>query len=264
MSKKFDRHESCPQCGSKDNVGVWDDGQKFCFSRCGYYIPGSSNLSITDLRARLQLIRTKEESKTGAAFLPFDFTLVIPDKPLAWLKQYGITDQERFKHKIGWSEFYESLVLPAFDLYGNILVVQRRYFGTEDFPKYHTKGYPESCLWTVRPRGSENPSVPEDTYNGTLVVVEDYVSAIKVGRQAEVMPLWGSHFSMDKLNKTSDRWSEIVYWLDFNKTSEAVKYRMEAEVFFVKASTVVTPKDPKDYDDREIRTILKDATGGVV
>lgn len=32
----FVRHDSCPECGSKDNLAVYDDGSYFCFSYCGY------------------------------------------------------------------------------------------------------------------------------------------------------------------------------------------------------------------------------------
>jgi twinkle protein len=32
-------HEPCPQCGSKDNLGRYDDGHGFCFG-CNYYEPG--------------------------------------------------------------------------------------------------------------------------------------------------------------------------------------------------------------------------------
>lgn len=36
---QFLRHESCPRCGSKDNVGVYDDGRKECYSpNCDYLI----------------------------------------------------------------------------------------------------------------------------------------------------------------------------------------------------------------------------------
>lgn len=32
----FVRHESCPKCGSKDNLAIYDDDSYFCFSHCGY------------------------------------------------------------------------------------------------------------------------------------------------------------------------------------------------------------------------------------
>jgi len=32
----FVKHDSCPNCGSKDNLAVYDDGSYYCFSNCGY------------------------------------------------------------------------------------------------------------------------------------------------------------------------------------------------------------------------------------
>jgi twinkle protein len=40
----FRRHEPCPECGSKDNVGVWANGNEHCFSlECNYHITGTGN-----------------------------------------------------------------------------------------------------------------------------------------------------------------------------------------------------------------------------
>lgn len=35
----FKYHAPCPNCGSKDNLAVYDDGSYFCFSHCGYKSP---------------------------------------------------------------------------------------------------------------------------------------------------------------------------------------------------------------------------------
>lgn len=35
----FVRHESCPKCGSKDNLAIYDDGSFYCFSACGNISP---------------------------------------------------------------------------------------------------------------------------------------------------------------------------------------------------------------------------------
>ena len=35
----FVRHEPCPNCGSKDNLAIYDDGSYHCFSDCGYTKP---------------------------------------------------------------------------------------------------------------------------------------------------------------------------------------------------------------------------------
>lgn len=260
MTKDFVRHEACPQCGSEDNVGVWSDGQKFCFGRCGYFVPGSTRLSREDLRKRLDHVKLQEQKNVNA-HLPFDFTLALPPAPLDWLRQYGITDEERFRFKLGWSEYYESLILPAFDIWGNLLVVQRRYFGSESgIPKYHTKGRPEGVIWTVRPVGSTDPASLGDTFNGDLVVVEDVISAIKVGRVAEATPLWGCAMSDSKLGQIMARWGYIMYWLDNNKAVEAAKMRSKTSVF-AGSSTIVTEKDPKCYEDDEIRAIIRASCG---
>lgn len=234
-------------------MGVWSDGQKFCFSHCGYFVPGHGGLNIEDIRAQL---RNQQKDPSAPLRLPFDYTPVLREDAVAWLDKYGITLAERFKYKIGWSELYESLILPAFDVWGNLLVCQRRYFGTGDWPKYHTKGRPESVVWTARPSGGSVGNNPEAPYDGRIVIVEDYVSAIKIGRQAEAMPVWGSFLSNPQLNRLADRWSELVIWLDFNKTGEALSIRTRAACFFNTANVVSTEKDPKDYSDAEINNYL--------
>ena len=40
----FIRHEPCPSCGSKDNLGRYTDGHAHCFG-CGYYEHGDGTIS---------------------------------------------------------------------------------------------------------------------------------------------------------------------------------------------------------------------------
>lgn len=254
--KTFVGHESCPQCGSKDNVGVWSDGQKFCFGGCGFIVSGYKGMSIEDIKKQLKYEEEKEKRNATVA-LPADYSLFIRSDAQGWLEKYGITKEEQFRYKFGWSEIYESLVLPAYDLGGNLLVCQRRYFGQGAFPKYHTKGYPESVVWTTRPRSADFRPEPRDTYNGTIVIVEDVLSAVKIGRRNEATPLFGSNLSLGQIKRLSDRWEEVIFWLDFNKTKEAMKYRLKAAPYFNAAWVVSTEKDPKDYSDSEISEFIQ-------
>lgn len=253
--KEFLRHESCPSCGSSDNVGVWSDGQKYCFGHCGYFVIGHSGLSLEAIRDRLS-----EESKRLAGIskpivLPIDYSFVIPEKAAEWLRKYKIRDHERMKYKIGWSEIYESLILPAYDDFGNLVLYQRRYFGIrEGVPKYHTRGFPEKTIWTVCPRGNSHGN--GDGKSTKLVLVEDFLSTIKVGRHTECSPLWGSSLSNTKLLQLAQIWPEVVFWLDFNKTEQAMEYRYTASFLFNKAWVIATEKDPKDYGDQEIDQFL--------
>jgi len=42
----FKKHEPCPECGSRDNVGVWANGSEHCFSPgCTYHMRMVMNIA---------------------------------------------------------------------------------------------------------------------------------------------------------------------------------------------------------------------------
>ena len=45
---EFLQHESCPACGSKDNLARYTDGHAYCFG-CSYYEKGENDMSVTEL-----------------------------------------------------------------------------------------------------------------------------------------------------------------------------------------------------------------------
>lgn len=49
---EFLRHESCPKCGSKDNLARYTDGHAFCFG-CEHYEPGEGEPPSTTQRTRM-------------------------------------------------------------------------------------------------------------------------------------------------------------------------------------------------------------------
>lgn len=238
---QFKEHLPCPRCGSRDNLGVWTDGS-WCFG-CGLTIPGYRGLSVEDLKKQIDY-NDKKEKKQRVVYLPADYSLSIPPAPLDWLKKYGITDNERFTYKIGWSHDEQSFAFPAFDLYGNLLLVQLRGFPNKSF---YTRGFPEAVCWTVRPVGGSSRSVS---------VVEDYISAIRVGRVVETTPLWGSNLSLNQIKRLSDRYEHLFLWLDYDKAGHAMKLRIKSLPYFKSVSVIVTEKDPKDYTDEHIAQTL--------
>ena len=246
---KFLKHEPCPRCGSRNNIAVFTDG-KWCFG-CGYHIPGYKGMSTKDLKEQLKYEENKK--KNDYITLPSDYRTDIPLLALEWLKKYQLTNEEIRDFRIGWSEQHESnntvvawpaLIFPAFDLWNNLLVFQRRTFGQTELPKYYTKGSPESVLWSVAPRN--NPT-------SLIVCVEDFISAVRIGRQFSCTPLWGSFLSLMRIKELSDRYENLVVWLDWNKTIYAAQYRIKAEPYFKKVVVIATEKDPKEYHDNEIK-----------
>lgn len=60
---EFLRHEPCPACGSKDNLGRYDDNHAFCFG-CGYYEHGDGSLPSTNAKHALSFFQVKGEPVT--------------------------------------------------------------------------------------------------------------------------------------------------------------------------------------------------------
>lgn len=177
--------------------------------------------------------------------LPEDVSTYIPEVPYKWLKQY-LTDSEILKHRIGWSTDQESIVFPVFDIQGNLLMWQKRYFGDRSgVPKYLTKGLKGDILHVV----GDHPS-------NRVVLVEDLCSAIVVGRVENSMPLWGSTVHLKTLRQLARTYSEIVFWLDSDKLVNSLKARGPAGLIFDNVHVVNTEKDPKYHTTEEVKEIL--------
>lgn len=236
----FLRHESCPRCGSKDNLGVWEDGHKWCFG-CHYYESGDGNLNQEILLKRIKYNNDKITSKVS---LPNDFDYSIPPAALDWLAKYDLTKQEIIANHIGYSEEHQRLIFPVFSETGEVLMWIGRAFGDKHTSKYYIKGDVKGVLHILG-------------YGKILVLTEDLVSAIKVSRVTAAMPVFGSHVSNYTLLKTSRFFKELAIWLDRDKAAEAVKAAQRARLFFDVVSVVITDKDPKEYGVKEIRRYLK-------
>ena len=259
MTDGFSHHEGCPSCGSKDNVGVWEDGHKWCFG-CGWGIPAYKGMSLTDIKQKIKREKKQNEYRSGVS-LPFDFTYSIPAVALAWLQKYGITAEEINRERIGWCDSKQYLLFPVYDLYDNLLLWQGRYFGgNEAHPKYDTRGTPETVFNVVDSARRHDSSDDRLWSHDFVVLVEDYISAIKVGRQFPAMPLFGGEISLDRIRKLSDMVTSLVTWLDRDKLRSAIKSRFKALAYFDKISVIVADKDPKEYNDKEIREFILKGT----
>jgi hypothetical protein len=261
---EFIKHEPCPNCGSRDNLGVWDDGHKYCFG-CRYYVPSSIRSQLDELeRVHADSVvatgRDGSNHRNGGVSsisLPDDFSNNIPAIGLQWLKKY-ITDQEIRKHGIGYShsgvflvkrniQLSPLLVLPVWGGNHELLAWQGRYMGEETvYPKYYTR---HSDVHGCHVLGSSNS-------NPLVAVCEDIVSAIKVSRVVDAMPLLGSFLSKEKALSLAKLYNQLTIWLDYDKAKEAVKQAAAYAPFFKEVKTVIAERDPKEYSTDEIRGYL--------
>ncbi len=243
--ERFLRHEPCPRCGSRDNLGVWEDGHKWCFG-CGYH--ESSPASIANLKKRVTQMENNNNNGNVAAIDSSTFTTVIPTKAMGWLKKYGLTDAEIIHYGILWNERKDSLVFCIRDEFG-ITLTNERYFGTNpDHPKYITNGHKNTN--TVYLLNKQTPN--------SLVMVEDFVSAIKVARFANCLPLFGNTIPDSALKWAVERFKCLRVWLDMDKASESLGQAARASQWVTNTRSIITELDPKEYGNNQLILILKE------
>lgn len=234
----------CPHCRAKgadrsgDNWIKYSDGHYWCFACSKGEWPSGRKFEP----------QVPQEVKRIA--LPDDVTDNLPWEAGTWLSAYDITKEEVKKNLIQWSPSRHLLIFP---FYGNstddLVGWQGRYFGhLKNHPKYYTNGPVDDIFWYQ--------NLPLAAERG-IIIVEDCVSAIKVGRYATSCPLLGSHLSMRKRTNFRFISDKLTFWLDYDKANEAFRYAQQCKILGYQTRVIVTKQDPKEIYDDEIQEILK-------
>lgn len=230
----------CPRCPSSDAYTQYPDGSAFCFS-CGKYFP--AELSLQSIKKRLVKIKVAKEMKE----LPHDVQYSIPKEPLAWLKSYGLSSQEIQNNKYMWSPSTHMLIVVSVDSEQNVIFWQGRFFPKQE-PKVIGFGQKDHLKF-----GGTETGLPD-----VLIVVEDFVSAIKVNRFQTCLCLFGSHIPPElvlRLRKLG--YKKLVIWLDPNKSKESLSFsRRYSTLFSSGCTSIISTKDPKEHSNNEIQEYL--------
>ncbi len=241
-SEYFSHHAPCPRCKSKDNLGVWKDGHKWCFG-CRYYEPPERNLSNVHLR---EAVPDLEERKMGSSFVG-NFN-DIPVVALKWLRSYGITDAEIKFYNIGYDTRRDLLICPL-DLTTGALYTGR-YFGSD-------KNHAKSITYGTSSHGFCCYSRQTPGLGNCIIFVEDFISAIKVGRLLPAYPLLGSNIGLERLRWGCTTFEEVGIWLDRDMAEKSIVAASRGSmVYGKKVLPIITELDPKCYSDQEIFEIL--------
>lgn len=249
-------HEQCPRCRAaghdtrKDNLGVWADGGKYCFA-CGYSVPARE---ITVLSKAIQnmysTMETAAANSSTLVTLPEDIDLNFSEKALRWLRKYDIYEEEILTHNICYSPKLDAVVFPYYitSPFGNdddkedLVAYQVRLMESD---KWMTTGPINDLFYLINK--SEN-------LNKSLVIVEDILSAIKVGRTMSSVPLFGSsRAQLERMTQRAARaYTHLIFWLDKDAQSRAVWAAQTAPLYSVRGSMISTDEDPKFYTSDEI------------
>ena len=195
------------------------------------------------------------EQATRKVCLPYDTSNNIPAIGLGWLYKYYITDEEIKKYNICYSESYKRLILPVYNETGLI------YWQGRSLKPPYTKENPKYL--NIRQSGAKNvffkiKNIHYTTPTNKLVIVEDILSAIRVGRVCNSLALLGSYFPTSVIEEFKP-YEKIIIYLDYDKRDTAIKQATRFNKLTGKPIQVlVNLNDPKELSPKTLESILED------
>ncbi len=241
--------KACPSCGDNHKgkpFCTYENGVH-CFS-CGYTIKYDRSFAARENRP------VEIPEIPDACFNPSKFSV----NNLIWLNKYFITINDIYKYNIAESS-------DGALIFSNMENQQVTHYQL----RYNT------VPRVIRSHGKKIPSI-SSVGALTIVLVEDYISHIRVGRSFDTACLWGTKISYDWL-ETILHYENIVIWLDNDKDKEINSGQEAAKkickmlnrviqlkqgkfgfggIRVPKVHIKITDNDPKCYSDSEIEEIL--------
>jgi hypothetical protein len=181
---------------------------------------------------------------------------------LKWLRSYHVTDDIIYKYHIGETSD-NSLIMPVIDN-DTITMFQQRWFNPR----------------RIITHGSKAPFIAKSgSSSNTIVIVEDFISCIRVGSVVDSYCMFGTSIPIESLQNIISRYDVIVVWADGDAPGQlaAKNLRTKLESLATKQSlkrsfslssskdivNVLTSSDPKYYTNTQIRDIINNTTGEV-
>lgn len=198
-----------------------------------------------------------QQTQTSDSEYPIFNTLShkLPQNVRTWLASKNITPDIR-KDMMYWDEQQEELVFPVYNQDNQIVFSNNRYFGEDKKrPRYINKGsYKENLLLLGNPTDS------------VVFIVEDYISALRIAatpnseyhdRGYAVYPIFGCDPQHEHMLELANQFLGAIFFLDPDKKREAFQLKIKYKHIFEYTDSVYNSKDPKDYDEDDLKRILQ-------
>ena len=240
--------EACPRCreSGKDTAGDnfirYSDGHGHCFA-CGLHV-FADTVKLLDNK-----VHGSDKPPHKNVSLPSDARNSIDFKALSWLASYDIEMPEVKKHKLMWSHNKQMLIFPIYSAVdGELLAWQGRSFASEG-PKSHSEGPLKHILVPMKPLEKDD--------NSKVVLVEDFVSAMKVSRQYQTLCMFGSTATVEWIRRIKLITDTLYFWLDQDMGIQSMMMAKAATQQGFKVKVIITREDPKRYTNREIQEAVE-------
>ena len=191
--------------------------------------------------------------KHGDITMPYDSQGDIkewPSQARVWIRRARVTDEEVKRYGISYSRRLGRVVLPVYDS-GNMVGYQARKIHEEDDgPKYYTRtSEPERMVFTVA----------NDNHTDTVVLCEDVLSAIRVGRFMPAGAILGTSTSDYSLKLLTQGKKHVIIYLDYDNRvviNTSIKLKHKLELLLKDVKLIRTDRDPKGLSDIELQDVL--------
>jgi hypothetical protein len=241
----------CPEnCGNGGTLIInhkSDCYTAYCF-RCGYQgYEGKGKQNLKEL-ARIRELNEQAETIELTLELPDDYTTEIPLHGRLWLYGGGLTESVWRENRIGYSPSLDRVILPVYDNESNLIWYQCRALLKGQKPKY------------LQPSRNRDRVVfhkrPDKGTNERAVVVEDVLSAIRVGRHIPTYSLLGTKITSGQASMLAE-YNKITTWLDPDRAGRHGAYKIRKTLgLLTEVDNIVTEKDPKELSDKQIKELL--------
>lgn len=210
------------------------------------------------LRRKLQYQQTKELFNDIKVPTDIVFSNQLSDDTVVWLGKAGVSPELAEHYGIGYSKYYNRAYLPIKDTKGNILFQQWRSVDGSQ-PKYiNQRGASKDVLFYSDDAKVLPNHKPKER---AVVVVEDILSAIRVGRLQKACAMLGTSISNHNLLNIVELYDTIYIWTDSDKAGIKSRKKLR-RLFSLYNKTIIdiyTDKDPKLYNNQEIKNVLRRA-----
>lgn len=244
-------HITCPYCEAthersmrvyRDEVGL----HAKCYrAKCGEY------RFLPSIPSPDYLYRTKR-----SRFEPKYFTKELSDPPGEVLQyiydMWEITKSEVQYNHIKYNAERNLLYMPirdirGYEIGGQTKALDPKWTGPKAVSYFHNDVVKAHFVW---PKGSRSTT--------KVVVVEDILSAIKVGRVLPAVALLSCDMTADVANHLASIFKEMILMLDPDALTKSLVIKRKYSLYFMNFSIIQLSKDPKDIPFDELKEVLNE------
>jgi len=200
------------------------------------------------------LCKSNKTNKAGELQLPSDATKEFenwPAKAKVWLFKARLTDEEIDKYGFRWSPGYGRVIIPVYDSDNKLVFWQGRAINPDPMKYLNVSGEIKTHLFYSGVR-----------HGKTVVIVEDVLSAIRVGEYIPSLCSMGVSFNDKQVLEIANGFDQAVIFLDDdNPTVRKMQLRLYKELKCLMNDVKIHHSngvDPKEYGRDKLREVLSD------